>query len=98
MPQSRQREEVLENIQALARAFEGHSVELRVPFVGAVQFLEGQNHRRGTPPNTIEISAELYNELLTAQVRFADVRDRVDASGARSEEALDLLEHWFNAV
>ena len=45
----------------------GKSVELRVPPYGAIQCVAGGNHRRGTPPNTVEMSGQalvrLINEL-----------------------------------
>jgi hypothetical protein len=36
----------------------GKSVELRVPPYGAIQCVAGSNHRRGTPPNTVEMSGQ----------------------------------------
>ena len=36
----------------------GKSVELRVPPYGAIQCVAGGNHRRGTPPNTVEMSGQ----------------------------------------
>ena len=36
----------------------GKSVELRIPPYGAIQCVAGLNHRRGTPANQVEMSAE----------------------------------------
>ena len=36
----------------------GRSVELRIPPYAAIQCVEGGNHRRGTPPNVVEMSAQ----------------------------------------
>ena len=42
----------------------GKSVELRVPPYGAIQCVAGSNHRRGTPPNTVEMSGETLIKLI----------------------------------
>jgi len=42
----------------------GKSVELRVPPYGAVQCVAGSNHRRGTPPNTVEMSGQTLIRLI----------------------------------
>jgi len=42
----------------------GKSVELRVPPYGAVQCVAGSNHRRGTPPNTVEMSGQTLLRLI----------------------------------
>ena len=42
----------------------GKSVELRVPPYGAIQCVSGSNHRRGTPPNTVEMSGQTLIRLI----------------------------------
>jgi hypothetical protein len=42
----------------------GKSVELRVPPYGAIQCVPGSNHRRGTPPNTVEMSGQTLVRLI----------------------------------
>ena len=42
----------------------GKSVELRVPPYGAIQCVPGSNHRRGTPPNTVEMSGQTLIKLI----------------------------------
>ena len=42
----------------------GKSVELRVPPYGVIQCVAGSNHRRGTPPNTVEMSAQTLVRLI----------------------------------
>ena len=42
----------------------GKSVELRVPPYGAIQCVAGSNHRRGTPPNTVEMSGKTLVRLI----------------------------------
>ena len=41
----------------------GKAVELRVPPYGAIQCCEGAIHRRGTPPNQVEMSADILIHL-----------------------------------
>jgi len=41
----------------------GRAVELRVPPYGAIQCGEGAVHRRGTPPNQVEMSADILIHL-----------------------------------
>jgi hypothetical protein len=42
----------------------GKSVELRVPPYGAIQCVAGSIHRRGTPPNTVEMSGQTLIRLI----------------------------------
>ena len=75
---------ILELIKSVAP---GKSVELRVPPYGAIQCVAGSNHRRGTPPNTVEMSGQtlvwLINEpgLWSALCESGEVR----ASGLLSD-------------
>jgi hypothetical protein len=47
--------QILKVIQELAP---GRSVEIRIPPYAAIQCVEGGNHRRGTPPNVVEMSGQ----------------------------------------
>ena len=51
----------------------GGTVELRVPPYGAVQCIAGMDHRRGTPPNVVEIIPELFIELALKRISFDQV-------------------------
>ena len=42
----------------------GRSVELRIPPYAAIQCFGGRTHRRGTPPNVVEMKAETLIRLL----------------------------------
>ena len=53
--------EVLELIKDISP---GKSVELRVPPYGAIQCVAGSNRRRGTPPNTVEMSGQTLIKLI----------------------------------
>ena len=41
----------------------GKLVELRIPPYAAIQCVEGGNHRRGTPPNVVEMAGETLINL-----------------------------------
>ena len=41
----------------------GKLVELRIPPYAALQCVEGGNHRRGTPPNVVEMAGETLINL-----------------------------------
>ena len=51
-------EQVKEILQIIKEISPGKSVELRVPPYGVIQCVPGGNHRRGTPPNTVEMSGQ----------------------------------------
>jgi len=53
--------EILDLIKGISP---GKSVELRVPPYGAIQCVAGSNHRRGTPPNTVEMSGQTLIRLI----------------------------------
>ena len=75
---------VLEQIGQLAP---GNAVELRIPPYSAIQCCEGPRHTRGTPPNVVEMSAEVLFALLSGTLDWADGIDdgRITASGERSD-------------
>ena len=52
---------ILKLIQELAP---GRSVELRIPPYAAIQCVEGGNHRRGTPPNVVEMNGQTLIKLV----------------------------------
>lgn len=74
--------------RALAAELPGHTVELRVPPFVAVQCVDGLRHTRGTPPNVVETTPEVWLQLATGRLDFAEaVADgRVAASGSRAGE------------
>ena len=61
----------------------GKSVELRVPPYGAIQCVAGSNHRRGTPPNSVEMSGQTLVRLINEPSLWASLCDssEVRASG-----------------
>ena len=56
----RQVKQILKIIEDLAP---GRSVELRIPPYAAIQCVAGSTHRRGTPPNVVEMSAQTLLKL-----------------------------------
>ena len=53
--------QILKEVQELAP---GRSVELRIPPYAAIQCVAGSAHRRGTPPNVVEMSAQTLIKLI----------------------------------
>ena len=65
----------------------GKSVELRVPPYGAIQCVTGSNHRRGTPPNTVEMSGQTLVNLIIEPGLWSSLCEsgEVRASGLLSD-------------
>lgn len=60
---SQQRMAVRFALEEFASRHPGRSVEIRVPWAGAVQAIDGPVHTRGTPPNVVEMDAQTWLEL-----------------------------------
>ena len=75
--------QILKVIQEVAP---GRSVELRIPPFAAIQCVGGSTHRRGTPPNVVEMSAETLLKLLENPVKWQQYCDlgSISASGTNS--------------
>lgn len=73
-------------LQTLALEHPGSSIEVRVPPFAAVQCGEGPRHTRGTPPNVIEMDAQVWLRLATGELHWQDARLQhlVSASGSRA--------------
>jgi len=65
----------------------GKSVELRIPPYGAIQCVSGGNHRRGTPPNTVEMSGPTLIKLINAPELWTELvsQGEISASGIASD-------------
>lgn len=74
---------ILKLVQALAP---GRSVELRIPPYSAIQCVGGSTHRRGTPPNVVEMKAEILISLLKSPDQWQQFCESgaISASGANS--------------
>jgi hypothetical protein len=77
---------VKEILDLIKKISPGKSVELRIPPYGAIQCVAGGNHKRGTPPNTVEMSATTL-VLLTSNPKNWDnlvKAGAISASGINS--------------
>ncbi|MBR6459122.1 MAG: hypothetical protein IKS49_03035 [Actinomycetaceae bacterium] len=73
-------------LEEIAERHPGRSVEIRVPYAGAVQACEGQQHRRGTPPNVVEAEMPVFLGLVLGHISWQESCETgaVQASGTRS--------------
>ena len=76
--------EILDLIKGISP---GKSVELRVPPYSAIQCVAGSNHRRGTPPNTVEMSGQTLVKLINEPALWSSLCEsgEVRASGLLSD-------------
>lgn len=78
----------------------GKSVELRIPPYAAIQCVQGGNHRRGTPPNVVEMAGETLINLVKDPAKWETFCNQglISASGTSSnlsqlfEEVSKLME------
>ena len=75
--------EILKIVQQVAP---GNSVELRIPPYAAIQCVPGSVHRRGTPPNVVEMSGDTLMELVANPTYWDEFchKGRVSASGTNA--------------
>jgi hypothetical protein len=75
--------EILKMVQEVAP---GNSVELRIPPYAAIQCTAGSVHRRGTPPNVVEMSGQTLIELVGSPTHWDEFchKGRISASGTNS--------------
>jgi hypothetical protein len=74
-------------LQLLADRSGGNSVEVRVPPFGAVQCIAGPRHTRGTPPNVVEMTPNVWLAVATGARAWSDAVHAGDvrASGTRAD-------------
>ncbi len=74
-------------LEAIKKAAPGSSVELRIPLYGAIQCVAGSSHRRGTPPNTVEMSGQTLIRLINEPALWGSLCEtgEVRASGLLSD-------------
>ena len=75
--------EILTQVQKIAP---GKSVELRIPNYSAIQCVSGSVHRRGTPSNVVEMSAQTLINLAENPYQWEELCliGVISASGANS--------------
>jgi len=73
----------------------GKLVELRIPPYSAIQCVAGGNHRRGTPPNVVEMAGETLVNLVDDPATWENFCNQglISASGTSSD-----LSHLFKEV
>ena len=91
--------DVAQILTLIKKLFPGKSVELRIPGYGAIQCVAGGNHKRGTPPNTVEMSGPVLIKLCRDPNLWADlVADgQIQASGVASDLSqvfAELSQHY----
>ena len=76
--------QILKAVQEIAP---GRSVELRIPPYAAIQCVGGSTHRRGTPPNVVEMSAGTLIDLNQNPKKWQKFREigLIQASGTNSD-------------
>ena len=74
-------------LEEIAERHPGRSVVIRVPYAGAVQAIEGTEHRRGTPPNVVEAEMSVFLALALGHISWQEACESgvVQASGARAD-------------
>ena len=73
----------------------GKLVELRIPPYAAIQCVAGGTHRRGTPPNVVEMAGETLVNLVDDPAKWENFCNQglISASGTSSD-----LSHLFSEV
>ena len=80
-------------LQQLEEKDPGGTVELRVPPFGAVQLIGGLSHRRGTPPNVVELDPDSFLDLALGWATWEKLsrEGKLLVSGSRAEELRKLF-------
>ena len=87
--------QVKKTLKVVEELAPGRSVELRIPPYAAIQCVEGGNHRRGTPPNVVEMSAQTLLKLS----KSPHIWDQLCSEGAISASGTSSdLSGLFNSV
>ena len=79
--------QVKEILNIIKELSPGGLVELRIPPYAAIQCVAGGNHKRGTPPNTVEMSGQVLIKLIKDPSSWHKLCDQGDiaASGINSD-------------
>ena len=79
--------QVKEILAKISKVAPGKSVELRIPPYAAIQCVEGTSHRRGTPPNVVEMEAKTLIALTEGSLDWTEgiKSGNIHASGVLSD-------------
>lgn len=86
-------DQVLHTLDTLRAKAPGSSVEVRVVPYAAISCIAGVKHRRGTPPNVVEMSGETWLKLARGSLDYDTALEegQIDASGTRAHELAQYL-------
>jgi hypothetical protein len=78
---------VKETLALLSEKAPGRAIEVRIPPYAAIQCGEGPTHTRGTPPNVIEMKADIWLALARGEKTWHEsvAAGLIIASGARAD-------------
>ena len=81
------KDQVRQILKLVQKVAPGRSVELRIPLYGAIQCVGGSTHRRGTPPNVVEMSARTLIDLTQSPEKWQEFCEigLISASGTNSD-------------
>ena len=77
---------VKEILKIVQQVSPGNSVELRIPPYAAIQCVPGSVHKRGTPPNVVEMSGQTLIELISNPGNWDELCSKglISASGTKA--------------
>ena len=80
-------QEVKRSLALLAKVAPGRAIEVRVPPYAAIQCGPGPTHTRGTPPNSIEMSAPIWLALAEGSLKWGEAlaAGEIRGSGVRAD-------------
>ena len=78
--------QVVEMLTLVQKIAPGKSLELRIPSYSAIQCVSGSVHRRGTPSNVVEMSAQTLINLVENPYKWEELcsNGMISASGTNS--------------
>jgi len=85
------RVQVIEILRIVQRVAPGKSVEIRVPPYAAIQCIAGITHRRGTPPNVVEMNGQTLIKLFNDPSLWDQLCLQGDISGSGTLSNLSNL-------
>lgn len=80
-------QEVKSTLRQLSALAPGRAIEVRVPPYAAIQCGAGPTHKRGTPPNVVEMKAQTWLALADGSLTWGEAMasGAILASGARAD-------------
>jgi hypothetical protein len=80
-------QQVNEILKIVKEISPGRGVELRITPYAAIQCVAGVNHRRGTPPNTVEMAGQTLIKLINKPTLWGSFCEsgQIQASGTLSD-------------